>query len=134
MILRTNPFHQDPAPASPARPLLKLAGSPSFDPGTVSYLQGDGNYTVVHFIDGRTLLTAITLVEVARRIPDLLRVHKSFAIAPQGVSALRWVNQAAGRRVLVVTLRNQVRITIPRRRGREVAVELAHLTGLLIGG
>lgn len=60
MILRTNPFHQDPAPGSPTHPLLKLAGSPSFDPGTVSYLQGDGNYTVVHFIDGRTLLTAIT--------------------------------------------------------------------------
>ena len=52
-----------------------------------NYIQsGNGNYTVVHFTDGHTLLTAIMLRQVAHRFPELLRVHKSYAIAPCGVS------------------------------------------------
>lgn len=114
--------------------LVKLAGSQPFDPGRVSYLAGDGNYTLIHFTDGSTLLTAVTLRQVAGQLPELLRVHKSYAIAPGYVSALRWVKQADGKRVLVVRLRNQVRIAIPRRRSSVVAAELAQLTGMLVSG
>lgn len=111
---------------------VKLPGIPAFDPDSVVYLEGSGNYTIIHFDDGQKELVAMTLSLIARQLPTLVRVHKSYAIAATGVGNIRWVGKVINKRVLVLTMRNSVRITVARRKEAEVAPVLAQRTGILI--
>lgn len=111
---------------------VKLAGIPAFDPSSVIYLEGSGNYTIIYFNDGRKAMVAMTLLLIARQLPALIRVHKSYAIAATGIGHMRWVGKVISKRVLVLTMRNNVRITVARRKGAEVAPVLAQRTGIVI--
>src|SRR5678816_381177 len=108
---------------------VKLAGIPAFDPVSVIYLEGSGNYTIIHFDDGRKEMVAMTLQLIARQLPTLIRVHKSYAIAATGIGNIRWVGKVLSKRVLVLIMCNNVRITVARRKGAEVAPVLAQRTG-----
>ncbi len=112
---------------------VKLAGIPAFDPASVIYLEGSGNYTIIHFNDGHKEMVAMTLLLIAKQLPSLVRVHKSYAIAATGIGNIRWVGKVISKRVLVLTMRNNVRITVARRKGAEVAPVLAQRTGIIIG-
>ncbi len=112
---------------------VKLAGIPAFDPASIIYLEGSGNYTIIHFNDGRKEMAAMTLLLIAKQLPSLIRVHKSYAIAATGIGNIRWVGKVLSKRVLVITMRNNIRITVARRKGAEVAPILAQRTGILIG-
>jgi DNA-binding LytR/AlgR family response regulator len=112
---------------------VKLAGIPAFDPASVIYLEGSGNYTIVHFDNGRKEMVAVTLQLVARQLPALIRVHKSYAIAATGIGNIRWIGEVISKQVLVLTMRNNVRITVARRKEAEIAPVLAQRTGIVIG-
>lgn len=121
------------SPTSSIGSRVKLAGIPAFDPVSVIYLEGSGNYTIIHFNDGRKEMAAITLLLIAKQLPALIRVHKSYAIAATGISAIRWVGKLANKRVLVLTMRNKVRIAVARRKATAIAPALAQRTGIVIG-
>lgn len=112
--------------------MVKVAGIPAFDPASVSYLEGSGNYTIIHFSDGHKDIAAITLMLVAKQLPALIRVHKSYAVAVTSISHIHWVGKLINKRVLVVTMRNKVRITVSRRKATELAPALAQRTGIVI--
>jgi DNA-binding LytR/AlgR family response regulator len=112
---------------------IKLAGMPAFDPAGVLYLEGSGNYTIIHFNDGRKQIVTMTLMLVADQLPDLIRVHKSYAVSVPGIGNIRWVGKLANKRVLVLTMRNKVRIAVARRKANEIAPALAQRTGIVIG-
>ncbi|QJD81667.1 LytTR family DNA-binding domain-containing protein [Spirosoma rhododendri] len=122
-----------PSSSNPVENRVKLAGTPAFDPASVIYLEGSGNYTIIHFTDGRRELVAMTLVVVAKQLPALLRVHKSYAIAVTGIGHLRWVGKVNSKRALVITMRNQAQIAVSRRRGAQMAPVLSQRTGIIIG-
>ena len=48
----------------------------------IAYLEASGNYTVLHFLDGRQILVCKTLREVEQLLPDIafVRIHRSHAI------------------------------------------------------
>lgn len=111
---------------------VKVAGIPAFDPTSVLYLEGSGNYTIIHFKDGRNHMVAKTLMLVASQLPDLIRIHKSYAIAAAGIANIRWIGKTINKRVLAITMRNKVRIAASRRKGNEIAPALAQRTGIVI--
>ena len=111
---------------------VKVAGIPALDPASVLYLEGSGNYTIIHFSDGRKHMVAKTLMLVANQLPALIRIHKSYAIATAGIANIRWVGKTINKRVLAVTMRNKVRITASRRKGNAIAPVLAQRTGIVI--
>ncbi len=121
------------SPISSIGSRVKLAGIPAFDPASVIYLEGSGNYTIIHFDSGRKEMVAMTLQSVARQLPALIRVHKSYAIAATGIGNIRWVGEVISKRILVLTMRNKARITVARRKEAEVAPVLAQRTGIVIG-
>lgn len=53
-------------------------------------LQGDGNYTWIHLVDGKKYLIAVTLKRWTERLPDFLRLNKTDLVNP--VWVLSYVN------------------------------------------
>jgi two-component system LytT family response regulator len=85
----------------------------------ISYLEGNGNYTLVHFIDGSALLLAKTLSLCMNELPQFARIHKRHAVNPQHILDLK-VNSPKTAEVLV----GSVWLAISRRRLPEVLERL----------
>ncbi|WP_461149595.1 LytR/AlgR family response regulator transcription factor [Spirosoma pulveris] len=56
---------------------------------SIEYLEAKGNYTWVHITRNKPLLVAITLKQMARRLPTFLRLHKSLLVNPGCILAYR---------------------------------------------
>ena len=56
----------------------------------IAWLEGVGNYTTIHFRDGKSILTSKTLALFARELPNevFVRVNRSFLIRISEVSVL----------------------------------------------
>lgn len=50
--------------------------------GNISYLEGNGNYTIVHFTNAPRLLVAKTLSLCMAELPHFARIHKRHAVNP----------------------------------------------------
>ena len=56
----------------------------------IAYLQGYGNYTFAVLNTGRKLLITKTIARVhSEHWPDLVRIHKSYAINPKALKGIR---------------------------------------------
>jgi two-component system LytT family response regulator len=87
-------------------------------PNEIAWCQADDNYTALHLIDDRRLVSARTLKDYDEMLAPFgfIRVHKSALVNRRQVEGL----DAEGR----VRLRNGVRVAVSRRRWEEVAREL----------
>ena len=87
-------------------------------PEQITWCQADDNYTALHLLDERRLVSARTLKDYDEMLTPLgfIRVHKSALVNRRHVDGL----DAEGR----VRLRNGVRVEVSRRRLDEVAREL----------
>lgn len=87
-------------------------------PSEIAWCQADDNYTALHLVDERRLVSARTLKDYDEMLTPFgfIRVHKSALVNRRHVDGL----DAEGR----VRLRNGVRVDVSRRRLEEVAREL----------
>lgn len=87
-------------------------------PEQIAWCQADDNYTALHLVDERRLVSARTLKDYDEMLAPFgfIRVHKSALVNRRQVDGL----DAEGR----VRLRNGVRVEVSRRRLEEVAREL----------
>ncbi len=74
----------------------------------VAYLEASGNYTVLHFLDGRQILVCKTLREVEQLLPEdaFIRIHRSHAIHLRHIK--KYVRGKGGH----VVLQNSVTLTV----------------------
>lgn len=74
----------------------------------IAYLEASGNYTVLHFLDGRQILVCKTLREVEQMLPDtaFVRIHRSHAIHLRHIK--KYVRGKGGH----VVLQNSVTLTV----------------------
>ncbi len=74
----------------------------------IAYLEASGNYTVLHFLDGRQILVCKTLREVEFMLPDtaFVRIHRSHTIH------LRHIKKYARGKGGYVVLQNSVTLTV----------------------
>lgn len=49
---------------------------------SIEYIEGLGNYTIVHLSGQKPLLVAVTLKRLTERLPTFLRIHKSTLVNP----------------------------------------------------
>ncbi|MVM33615.1 LytTR family transcriptional regulator [Spirosoma sp. HMF4905] len=85
-----------------------------FDPQTVLYLTGSDNYSQVHLVNGRVILSARTLKWFERQWPVFLRPHKSALINPDYVHGL--LIGSTLRFPSYVVMQDNVQLPISRRR------------------
>lgn len=74
----------------------------------IAYLEASGNYTVLHFLDGRQILVCKTLREVEQLLPGtaFVRIHRSHTIH------LRHIKKYARGKGGYVVLQNSVTLTV----------------------
>lgn len=74
----------------------------------VAYLEASGNYTVLHFLDGRQILVCKTLREVEQMLPTqtFVRIHRSHTIHLRHIK--KYVRGKGGH----VVLQNSVTLTV----------------------
>jgi len=74
----------------------------------IAYLEASGNYTVLHFLDGRQILVCKTLREVEQLLPELafVRIHRSHTIHLRHIK--KYVRGKGGH----VVLQNSVTLTV----------------------
>lgn len=74
----------------------------------VAYLEASGNYTVLHFLDGRQILVCKTLREVELLLPEFafVRIHRSHTIHLRHIK--KYVRGKGGH----VVLQNSVTLTV----------------------
>ena len=102
--------------------VLKLPGLPlpvALD--SISYVEGNGNYSWFYFTNQAKFLSATTLKWVEAQLPGFIRVHKSALINPtQVVSMTR-----TGPRSFCLRMSNGVELLVSRRRTEFVRHQLA---------
>lgn len=82
----------------------------------VAYLQGDGNYTTIHYPDGTTALASLTFKLIRAWYPDIIQVRKGVAVNPKyivsynrySVKGLRVHLEFAGTRIVFEASRRSV--------------------------
>ncbi len=57
----------------------------SFSVANIEYLEGDGNYTIIHLVGERPVMSAHTLKWYAERLPTFWRIHKGTLVNPMYV-------------------------------------------------
>jgi two-component system LytT family response regulator len=74
----------------------------------IAYLEASGNYTVLHFLDGRQILVCKTLREVEYMLPSptFVRIHRSHTIHLRHIK--KYVRGKGGH----VVLQNSVTLTV----------------------
>ncbi len=74
----------------------------------IAYLEASGNYTVLHFLDGRQILVCKTLREVEQQLPEaaFIRIHRSHTIHLRHIK--KYVRGKGGH----VVLQNTVTLTV----------------------
>jgi len=74
----------------------------------IAYLEASGNYTVLHFLDGRQILVCKTLREVECMLPSpaFIRIHRSHTIHLRHIK--KYVRGKGGH----VVLQNSVTLTV----------------------
>ncbi len=74
----------------------------------IAYLEASGNYTVLHFLDGRQILVCKTLREVEHMLPAIafIRIHRSHTIHLRHIK--KYVRGKGGH----VVLQNSVTLTV----------------------
>ena len=92
----------------------------------VAYLTGSGNYTQLHYPDGRQALVAITLKNTLLRFPYLIRIHKQTAVNPDYATQWNLINRFEAK-VRVTAGGKADLFAISRRRINAVRTRLAEL-------
>ncbi|MBK6929843.1 MAG: LytTR family transcriptional regulator [Saprospirales bacterium] len=74
----------------------------------IAYLEASGNYSVLHFLDGRQILVCKTLREVEQLLPEMyfVRIHRSHTIHLRHIK--KYVRGKGGH----VVLQNSVTLTV----------------------
>ncbi len=85
-------------------------------------INGDVNYSIVRFVDGSMVVVALTLHQVAIRLPELMRVHKRHLVNPKYVQALRTTIVAEKEAGVMILTTGEV-LPIARRRKRQVRID-----------
>lgn len=83
----------------------------------ILWLQGHGNYTMIHTIDGKSNISAYTIGSFFEQLPEgFYRIHKSFVISLQYIKSIRWQGKA-----LVVTMAdvNNTGLVVSRQRRKD---------------
>jgi DNA-binding LytR/AlgR family response regulator len=88
---------------------------------SIEYLEARENYTWIHTTWDKPLLVAITLKEMATRLPAFLRLHKSVLVNPSCIVAY----QAHLADTPYVQLTGKRRLPISRRRHKQLRPWLA---------
>jgi DNA-binding LytR/AlgR family response regulator len=85
----------------------------------VTLLEGDINYTTVHFYEGNSLVVAVTLkkIEPLLKELDFIRIHKKFVLN------LHYANQSVLNKG-TITLQNNIEIKVSRRKRVELKRKL----------
>lgn len=83
----------------------------------VVWLEGDGNYTRVHMVEGYPKSLPYTLKVLNEKLPDFVRVHKSSLVNPIHAQKLK----ATGYREYSVNLSNGVTLSVSLHRLRKAA-------------
>ena len=80
----------------------------------IAWLEGIGNYTTIHFRNGKSILTSKTLALFARELPNevFVRVNRSFLIRISEVS----VHKSDTRKYLSLVLHNGQQVEVSRRK------------------
>ncbi|MFD2938392.1 LytR/AlgR family response regulator transcription factor [Spirosoma flavum] len=86
----------------------------------IIWIEGDGNYVWIHFVDRPKFLSSQTLKWFAHQLPAFLRVHKSSLI---NLDHLVLFNRTNGRQAKVI-LSNGVTLLVSRRRVLPIADQL----------
>ncbi len=86
----------------------------------IAYLSGDGNYTLVHFVDSPHQMFAATLYLCLEELPGFIRIHRKYAVNPAFVSA------AEGNNLTAVVTVNGEQLPISRRLAKSVFLALNH--------
>lgn len=84
-------------------------------------LEGNGNYTMIHFADGsKFLMVAQTLRYFEAQIPDFIRVSKSAIVNPDYVD--KFIR--TGPKSMLLRLTDGIELLVSRRRIRDVMMKL----------
>ena len=84
-------------------------------------LEGNGNYTIIHFADSaKILMVAQTLRYFEEQIPDFIRVNKSALINPAYVEEII----RTGSKSVLLRLVDGVELLVSRRRINDVTMKL----------
>ncbi|WP_158500595.1 LytTR family DNA-binding domain-containing protein [Spirosoma radiotolerans] len=85
-------------------------------------LEGNGNYTIIHFADSsKILMVAQTLRYFEEQIPNFIRVNKSALINPAHVDELI----RTGPKTMLLRLDDGLELLVSRRRISDVIMKLA---------
>nr|WP_293834084.1 LytTR family DNA-binding domain-containing protein [uncultured Arsenicibacter sp.] len=87
----------------------------------IIWIQGDGNYSRIHYTDGKTFLVSQTLKWFEDRLTPFIRIHKSMLINPEHLA-----NFNEKYRPFTVQLSNGQELSVSRRRIQNIR------TGLLV--
>lgn len=93
----------------------------------IQYLEGDGNYTPVHFANSPKQIYTRTLSYLGLHLPGLVRIHKSYLVNPRYVTDYR-ANERGGIEVQVAGRW----LAVSRRRFREAEILFKGLDELVL--
>ncbi|GAB4017082.1 hypothetical protein GCM10028808_47630 [Spirosoma migulaei] len=93
----------------------------NFDPAQVLYLIGDVNYSMVHLVSGKAILSSRTLKWYSDRWPHFIRIHKAHLINPDQVHSCVVISST----IAHLIMNDGARLPIGRRRIREVIDQLS---------
>ncbi|MVM32455.1 LytTR family transcriptional regulator [Spirosoma sp. HMF4905] len=91
-----------------------------FEPAQVLYLTGDANYSSIHLLNGKIILSSRTLKLYADQWPQFIRIHKTSLVNPEHIHSCIVITLAKAH----VIMRDATRLPISRRRVGEVLDQL----------
>ncbi len=90
----------------------------------IVWLEADGNYSQIHFLNGTKYLVCQTLLWFEKQLVAFIRVNKSGLVNPRHVTTFTQIRS----REAWVVLRNGTQLTVARRRVGKVAEQLRMIT------
>jgi two-component system LytT family response regulator len=92
------------------------------NPMNVIYCQADGNYTIIHLKNGKSILSAKTLKSIQQQFPDNLffRVHKSYLV---NITRIKRINLNGS---FYAILSDEIKIKIATSRKKELLRTVYH--------
>ncbi len=100
---------------------IKLPGdSQPFPVHEIVWLEGDGNYTKVHFQNRRERLITRTLKWFDDELTDFLRIHRSILVNPHFVRQLIRRDD----NTVILQLKDGSKLAVSRRRIRQTNIDL----------
>lgn len=76
-------------------------------------LEGDGNYTHIHYSCGRKTLSSYTLGKYEKLFNDFCRVSRKHLVNPKFISEVKVLNSNT-----MLVLKNGKQVKVPRRRAK----------------